>query len=81
MERSGAQITVKLFVKAKPNSKVPKVEKIDDSHFAISVKEPATEDKANRAIAKALAKYLGISAVRIRLVRGKASKQKVFEVN
>ncbi|PIV45904.1 hypothetical protein COS23_01900, partial [bacterium (Candidatus Moisslbacteria) CG02_land_8_20_14_3_00_36_53] len=31
---------MKIFVKAKPLAKESKVEKIDDTHFVVSVKEP-----------------------------------------
>lgn len=31
---------MKIFVKARPNSKEEYVEKIDDTHFVVAVKEP-----------------------------------------
>jgi uncharacterized protein YggU (UPF0235/DUF167 family) len=41
---------MKIFVKTKPKSKENKVEKIDDQHFTVSVKEPPMDNKANLAI-------------------------------
>ena len=51
---------MKIFVKAKPNAKVERVEKIDETHFVVAVKEPPLRGKANAAIVSALAEYFGI---------------------
>lgn len=66
---------------AKPRAKEEKIEKIDDSHFAVAVKEPPVKGLANEAIAKALAEYFGTSPSRVRLMSGFSSKQKVFEID
>ncbi len=71
---------MKIFVQAKPNAKEEGVERIDDTHFKVSVKEPPRRGEANRAIARALAEHLGVAPSRIRLVLGFSSRQKVFEV-
>lgn len=69
---------MKIFVKTKPRSKEERVEKIDDTHFIVSVKEPPVQGRANVAIAKALAEYLGVSASSIALASGFSSKAKTF---
>lgn len=71
---------MKIFVKAKPKSKEERVEKIDSTHFVVSVKEPPVQGKANAAIVKALAEHLGVSASSMRLASGFSSKQKTFEI-
>lgn len=71
---------MKIFVKAKPDSREEKIEKVDDLNFIVSVKEPPIRGEANRAIAKALADYFNVSSSRVRLVSGFSSKQKIFEV-
>jgi uncharacterized protein len=71
---------MKIFITAKPNAKEVKVEKIDDTHFAVAVKEPPRQGMANMAIAKALADYLGVVPSRVRLLSGFSSRQKVFEI-
>ena len=48
---------MKIFVKAKPDSNENKVEKIDDSNFVVSVKDPPVQGRANRAIVKILSEY------------------------
>lgn len=72
---------MKIFVKAKPNAKEERVERIDASHFIVAVKEPPRDGKANTAIAKALAEYFDISFSRVELISGFSAKQKIFEIN
>lgn len=69
---------MKIFVKAKPRSKEERVEKIDDTHFVVFVKEPPMQGKANAAITKALALHFGVSLSSVSLVSGFSSKEKVF---
>lgn len=71
---------MKIFVKAKPLSKTGKVEKIDETHFVVSIKEPAREGKANRAIVKALAAHFTVAPSRVRFVSGVHSKNKIVEI-
>ena len=73
-------INMRINVKARPNSKEEKVEKISDTEFVVSVKEPPVEGKANRAIINALAVYFKISSARVKIVSGWTSRQKVVEV-
>ncbi|MBI4086157.1 MAG: DUF167 domain-containing protein [Candidatus Liptonbacteria bacterium] len=82
---------MKIFVKAKPNSKREKIEQVSPSSptlwgeksetsFAVAVKEPPRDGKANEAIVKVLARHFGIPRSRVRLVSGFSSKKKVFEI-
>ena len=72
---------MKIFVRAQPNSKNEKIEKADEAHFTVAVKEPPKNGRANEAIAKILAEYLGVNRSRVRLISGFSSRQKVFEVD
>ncbi|MDO8558123.1 MAG: DUF167 domain-containing protein [bacterium] len=71
---------MKIFVRAKPNAKNERVEQADKTHFKVLVKEPPKEDRANNAIARALARHFGIASSRVKLVSGFASRQKIFEI-
>ena len=71
---------MKIFVTAKPRAKEERVEKIDDSHFAVAVKEPPVEGQANAAIITALAGFLNIAPTRLKIVSGYTSRQKVIEI-
>lgn len=70
---------MKISVKAKPNSNEEKIEKLGDSSFVVSVKEPPVNGLANKAIRKVLRGYFHTPNVRI--VSGYISKNKVIEIN
>lgn len=71
---------MKIFVKAKPSAKNESVEKIDDAHFIIAVREPPKEGMANEAIARSLADYFKTPRANVRLISGFTFRQKVFEI-
>ena len=71
---------MKIFVKAKPSAKEEKIEKVDEINFIVSVKELPKQEKANKAIIKALAEYFKIAPSCVSLISGFSSKQKVFEI-
>lgn len=71
---------MKINVKAKPNSREEKVEKIDENNFVVSVKEPPEKGKANNAIRNALAIYFKIGSARVKIVAGFSSRNKVIEI-
>lgn len=70
---------MKIFVKAKP-SKKQSVEKIDELHFVVSVKEPPVQGRANDAIVGAVANYFGVPRRLVRIVSGHTSRQKILEI-
>ncbi|MEK9154881.1 MAG: DUF167 domain-containing protein [Patescibacteria group bacterium] len=71
---------MRVFIKAKPNSKQNKVSKISENIFEVFVKEPPVDNKANEAIIKSLADYFGIPKSNIKIISGASSKQKIIEV-
>lgn len=71
---------MKLFITAKPRAKEGKVEKIDETHFVVAVKEPPVQGRANAAILKTLADYLDIAPSRLKIIAGHASRRKVIEI-
>ncbi len=71
---------MKIVVDAKPGAKKESVEKIDDAHYVISVKEPPQKGRANDAVCHALAEYLRIAPSRIEIVSGKTSRRKILEI-
>ncbi len=71
---------MKIFVKVKAGAKVEQVDRIDSTHFSLSVKEPPKEGRANWAVIRALSIYLKIPVTNIRLISGHTSRNKVFEV-
>lgn len=69
-----------LTIIAKAKKKQEKVVQIDSTTYAVSVKEPPVDGRANQAIIKSLAKYFSLSPSKITLVSGHTAKIKVFEV-
>lgn len=69
---------MKIFIKAKPDSKENRVEKIDDLNFIVFVKDPPVQGRANRAIIKLLSEYFHTS--RVRIVSGHISRNKTVEI-
>lgn len=72
---------MKISVKAKPSSKEEKVERIDETHFVVSVKEPPENGKANQAIRNALAVYFKTGTANVKIVSGYSSRNKIIEIN
>lgn len=71
---------MKISVKAKPNAKEEKVEKIDDLNYVVSVKEPPVKGKANEAIRNALAMYFKTASSKVKIVSGYSSRNKIIEI-
>lgn len=71
---------MKIFIKAKPNAKEEKVEKIDDLNYIVSVKEAPVRGKANEAIRNALAVYFKIASARVKIISGYSSRSKIVEI-
>lgn len=71
---------MKIFVRVKTNARRNLVEKIDENHFKVSVVAMPLENKANLAVAEALADYFKIPKSKIVLVSGNKSKDKIFEI-
>ena len=73
---------MKIPATIKPNSRHREEVVVgDDGLLTIYTKAPAIEGRANLAAVKLLAKHFGVAPSKIKLVRGAASKYKVFEVD
>lgn len=72
---------MKIFIQAKPNSKEQKIEKIDDSHFIVAIKEPPVRGKANEAIIKVLADYFNAAPSQVKIISGHTSRHKIISIN
>ena len=73
---------MKISTRLKPNSRHrEEVVANDDGSLTVYTKAPAIEGRANAAEVKLLAKHFGVAPSKVKLVRGAASKYKVFEVD
>jgi hypothetical protein len=72
---------MKISVKVKANSSLEKVEKTGDNNYSVWVRAKPADGKANEAVIKALAGHFDIAKSRVTLLKGQASRQKIFEIN
>ena len=73
---------MKISVHIKPNSRHrEEVVKNDDDTLTVYAKAPAIEGRANAAAIKLLAKHFKVAPSKVKLVRGAASKYKIFEID
>lgn len=70
-----------ISVKAKPQAKEDRIEKIGENEFAIWVKAKAIKGKANQAVIEVLSKYFGIAQSKIVLLKGGRSRSKIFKIH
>ena len=71
---------MKIFVKAKPGAREENIEKISDTEFSVSLKEPPVDGRANRAIIRVVAGYFKVPESLISIVVGHTSRQKIIEI-
>jgi uncharacterized protein YggU (UPF0235/DUF167 family) len=73
--------TVLVEIKVHPSARVNKVEAAENGGFTIWTTATAENGKANAAVIKALAKYLGMAPSMINLVRGATSRKKQVAIH
>ncbi|HVO29036.1 MAG TPA: DUF167 domain-containing protein [Candidatus Paceibacterota bacterium] len=71
---------MKILVRAKPGAKHAEVREIGIRSFAVAVREPAKEGKANQAIERAIAEHFNVAPSRVRIVSGQTSRGKILEI-
>jgi len=72
---------VLLSVKVQPRASRNEIGNPVGDLLRIKVTAPPVDSAANEAVTKLLAKTLGVSRSRVELVRGQASRQKVFKIH
>lgn len=69
-----------IYVKVKPKSKEEKVEKIDDTHYVVYIKEIPEKGKANKAVIKNISNFFHISKTQVKIISGFTSRQKLIRI-
>ena len=72
-------MAIKIQVRVSPNSKGPKVEKVEGV-LRVKVDAPPKEGKANKRLVEILAKHFAVPKSSIKIVKGLTSKNKVIEL-
>ena len=71
---------MRIRIRVKPRSRSDKVQMTGDGEWTVSVRAPAQEGKANRALIAALAAHFSVSRSRVKILRGETSKTKIVEI-
>lgn len=71
---------MRISVRAKPGAHGSGVERIDDSNFVVSVKEPPVRGLANAAIVRLLAEYFHVPSTHVKIISGHTSRNKIIEI-
>ncbi len=71
---------MRLSVTVTPRARVERVERIDPTHLRVAVTAPPHEGRANAAMVRAVAAFLGVRSSQVKIVRGLTSRQKVLEI-
>ncbi len=69
---------IKVKVKAGANKEV--VDKINDNHYNISIKEKAERNMANERVCQIIAGILGVNVGKVRIINGHHSPSKLISV-
>ena len=69
-----------IYVKTRPRSKKAKIEKKNEDHYEVWVKEAAQTGKANEAVIDALSKYFKLPKAQVFLEAGANARTKVFDL-
>jgi len=71
---------MKIFVKVKAGARKEKIEKVDQTHFVVSVKERPIKGQANKAVIRALADYFKVPKSEVQIRSGFTSRQKIVQI-
>ena len=70
---------MKISVRVKPNMNEERIVK-EEGFYTVFVKEPARENKANRAVIELLSEYFKVPKSQVFILSGLRSKQKIIEI-
>jgi uncharacterized protein (TIGR00251 family) len=77
---AAAEKRVRVTVTVNAGSRGERVERIDASRLRVAVSEPAREGRANAAVVKAVARFLGVPPSAVHILHGARSRSKVLEI-
>ena len=70
----------KISVTVKANARHSAVEQTGANDFTVTVRAPARDGAANRAVIKALAQFLAVAKSNLTIVRGRSAGKKLIEI-
>jgi uncharacterized protein (TIGR00251 family) len=69
-----------ISVTVKPNANSAAVTKLTDTDYRVTIRAPAEDGKANRALIELLADYLHVPKSAITIVRGQFARKKLVKI-
>ncbi len=72
---------MKIIVKVKPNSRENSIKIGENGIYEVKVSVPPEKGKANAKVIELLSKELKIAKSKISLLKGKTSREKLFEID
>jgi len=72
---------MRIKVKVKPGSKKDEIKKIHGDFYEVRVVAVPEKGKANKRVIELLAKHFKTAKSRVKLIKGKNSKEKIFEID
>ncbi|MBI2003435.1 MAG: DUF167 domain-containing protein [Parcubacteria group bacterium] len=72
---------MRITVKVKPGAREAYVKKLSESSYEVAVKEPPVGGRANAAIREAVAEHFKIPYLKVKIISGWSSRQKVLEIS
>ncbi len=70
---------MKIKIRVRPHSGRQEIVKVGENKYLVYLKSSAEANKANIEMLNLMAKHLGISATKLRIVAGMTNKDKVVE--
>jgi uncharacterized protein len=71
----------KLWIVVKPHARQEKIEIISENEYAVWIRAPAHEGRANEAVIELLARHFSLPKSSVRIVLGKKSKKKLVQIS
>lgn len=71
----------KISITVKPNARHASVDKISEAEFRVTVRAPAQNGAANRAVIEALAAFFSLPKSKLRIVQGQLARKKLIQID
>jgi uncharacterized protein len=71
---------LRISVNVQPKSSMEKIVKCPDGGLKVYIRQSPEKGKANTALLKVIARYLGVKTSSLRIVKGQTSRKKVIEI-
>jgi uncharacterized protein (TIGR00251 family) len=78
--RYAASMSFKISVQVKTQARKENIVKISQQEYQVSVHAAAIAGKANQALIDLLARYFSVPKSSVKLLRGRSSRKKAFEI-